>query len=68
MRVAGGALLESGLGDAVGPTARYGASLNGSVMLDRFDVGLAIDLLGFSSKVSTFHLTSTSLPLMAAGG
>ncbi len=68
LRLAGGALLESGLSDAVGPTARYGASLNASVMLDRFDLGLAVDLLGFSSKVSTFHLTSTSLPLMATGG
>ncbi len=68
VRFAGGALLESGLSDAVGPTARYGASLNGSLMLDRFDVGLMLDLLGFSSKVSTFHLTSTSLPLMASAG
>ena len=45
LRLAGGTLLESGLSDAVGPTARYGASLNASVMLDRFDLGLAVDLL-----------------------
>lgn len=65
LRVAGGAMIEAGLTEPVGPTARYGVSTNVTVRLDPFDFGLAVDVVGFGSKVSAFHLTSTSMPLLA---
>ncbi len=67
LRIAGGPLLEAGLGEAIGPTARYGISTNTTIRLDAFDVGLAFDVLGFGSIVSAYRLGSTSVPLLATG-
>ncbi len=65
VRVAGGAQLEAGLGEAVGPTGRYGVSANvtGLLPMVELDVGLSLELLGFSSKVFEYRLAATSLPL-----
>jgi len=67
LRLAAGPLLEAGLGEALGPTARYGLSVNGTIRLGWLDVGPSIEVLGFGSVVAGYRLNSTSMPLLATG-
>ncbi len=68
-RFTGGGLLEAGLGDAYGPSSRFGLTVNGTLWLDPVHLGGAIDVLWLNAVVSPLgvRLSSVSLPLTVVG-
>ncbi|MBL9037530.1 MAG: hypothetical protein JNG84_03340 [Archangium sp.] len=68
LQVTAGAVLEAGLGEALGPSSRGGASATASVLASLFRVGVALDVVSMSAKVSsTERLSATSTALLLTG-